>query len=400
MVEPIPPYLIALAVGDYVARELSPRSRIWAAAALADGAARAFGGVEELMLAAERLLGPYRWQRFDLLLAPPSFPHGGMENPGLAFLSPSLLDDESARTAVLAHELAHAWSGNLVTAASAEHFWLNEAFTVWAERRILAEVAGSGVAQLHADIGRRELDRVLPAFAAHPELTRLRLSLDGVDPDEALSLVPYEKGYLQLRALESTLGEAAFIALARAYFDRFAGQSITSEDFVAFARPYAPSFPFEDWLNQSGLPGDVAPPAPAPRAPLDLDEARGWSGLRWRAWLQSVARPAQSLPDWFNQFIPRRGDARAEWLALAIGSDWRIPPEALAEALTIGRLKELRPIYAALAQRPARRGEAAQLYRRLRTGYHPIARQQLERLLRDLGVATEEVKPLGLGRRT
>jgi leukotriene-A4 hydrolase len=346
MVEPVAPYLFAFAVGDFVARELSPRSRVWAAPALADAAARELAQVERWLVEAERRFGPYPWGRFDLLIAPPSFPYGGMENPRLAFLSPTLLGDREALLGVVAHELAHAWSGNLVTAASAEHFWINEAFTVWGERSIVAAIAGEAVARRQAVAGRRALDDALRAFAAQPERTRLRLALDGVDPDEGLSIVPYEKGYLFLRALEDTLGAESFGAFVRDYFAHFAGRTITTSEVAEFAAARAPGFAFADWFDQSGLPNGVASDGSTPE-PAAAD-----------------ALPA----DWLNQ-------------------------------LRSGRVKLLRPIYLALCRRPERRAEAARLYRQHREGYHPIARQQLERLFREQGVAVEEVKPLGLGRR-
>ncbi len=346
MDEPIAPYLLAFAIGDYAARELSPRSRVWAAPALVDAAARALGVVERLMVEAERLFGAYRWGRFDLLIAPPSFPYGGMENPRLAFLSPTLLDDREALVSVLAHELLHAWSGNLVTAASAEHFWLNEAFAVWGERRLIATLFGAEVARAQAAAGRRALDGAIAAFAAQPERTRLRLALDGVDPDEGLSIVPYEKGYLLLRALEDALGDEGFGAFVRDWFARFAGRAVTSDDFREFAAARVPGFALENWLNQSGMPASVASDENA-RAP---DPAPALAG------------------NWLNQ-------------------------------LSTGRIRLLRPIYLALCTDPARRGEAARLYRQHREGYHPIARQQLERLFREQGVAVEEVNPLGIGRR-
>ncbi len=345
MVEPIPPYLLAFAVGDYVERELSPRVRVWAPPAFADAAARDLGDVERWIGEAEQLLGPYPWPRFDLLIAPPSFPHGGMENPQLAFLSPTLLGD-AALWPVIAHELAHAWSGNLVTAASAEHFWLNEAFTVWIERRIVAAIAGEDVARAHERAGRRELAGAVTAFADMPERTRLRLSLDAVDPDEGLSIVAYEKGYLLLRAIEEALGYERFVAFVRAWLTRFAWQAVSTEQFRAFALEWLPQHPYDEWFDQSGIPKG-----------LDSDG-------------DSTAAASQpALPEnWLNQ-------------------------------LRYGRLKLIRPIYLALCRQPERRAEAAELYRRFRDGYHPVARQQLERLFREQGVAIDTVKPLGLGRR-
>lgn len=346
MVDPIPPYLLAFAVGEWVARELSPRSRVWALPALVDDAARQLAEVERWMAEAERLFGPYPWRRFDLLIAPASFPYGGMENPRLAFLSPTLLGDKEELARVVAHELAHAWSGNLVTAASAEHFWINEAFAVWGERRIVAAIFGEQAARRLAESGRRALLGALGAFASRPERTRLQLSLDGIDPDEALSLVAYEKGYLWLRALEESIGREALGGFLGALFTRFAGQAITTGELEELARDFAPAFPFREWFDQSGLPPAVA---------CDGSDGDG---------VQAEPLP----PDWLNQ-------------------------------LQAGRLQKLRPIYLALCHEPSRRDEAARLYRAHRGSYHPIARQQLERLFREQGVAVEEVKPMALGRR-
>src|SRR5262245_20046016 len=151
-----------------------------------------------MLAVAEDLFGPYEWERDDVLLMPPSFPFGGMENPRLTFATPSLLAGDRSLVNVIAHELAHAWTGNLVSNATLEHFWLNEGFTVYAERRILEALEGSELSALHAALGRRELSRAIERFRAHPELTQLQTKLAGVDPDEAFSSVPYEKGYLFL----------------------------------------------------------------------------------------------------------------------------------------------------------------------------------------------------------
>ncbi|HET9451240.1 MAG TPA: M1 family aminopeptidase/hydrolase, partial [Aggregicoccus sp.] len=170
MPQPIAPYLLAFAVGSLAPRELGPRSRVWAEPELLEQAAEEFEGVDAMLRAAEGLFGPYDWERFDLLTMPPSFPYGGMENPRLTFLTPTLLVGDKSLVNVVAHELAHSWTGNLVTNASAEHFWLNEGFTVFAERRILEALAGPEVASLHAALGRRALDEALEHFRAHPEL--------------------------------------------------------------------------------------------------------------------------------------------------------------------------------------------------------------------------------------
>jgi leukotriene-A4 hydrolase len=407
MVKPIPPHLIALASGEIsLAAAPSPRVRIWSAQPLTDAARQSLVDVEALLAAAEALFGPYRWGNFHLLVMPPSFPHGGMENPGLAFLSPSLIGSDAALQ-VIAHELAHAWTGNLVSNASLEHFWINEGFTVYAERRILEAVAGRATAELHAALGRRELERALAAFAARPELTRLRTTLDAIDPEEALSIVPYEKGYLLLCAIEAAAGREELDRFLRALVEHFAFTSITTEMLRDFAEPRLRQWfnNWDEWLNHSNLPSS-APPSPLPPPPTELPDqalARHWSALQWRWFLDGLPRPwphCAPLEQWFNN-LPQASDPdlRAAFIALSIESDHPLPPALLDAALASGRLKELRPIYLALARHPSTRGHAGEIYRRHKDGYHPAARRQLERLLRDFGVATHVANPLSLGKR-
>src|SRR5207249_6899779 len=166
-----------------------PRCAVWAEPPLVEAAAWEFAGMEKMLAAAERLFGPYEWERCDLLVMPPGFPFGGMENPRLVFVTPSLLAGDRSMVNVIAHELAHAWTGNLVTNASANDFWLNEGFTVYAERRILEALHGRDSAELHAAAGLHDLHTALERFAAHPALTCLRTDLRGIDPDEAYSSV-------------------------------------------------------------------------------------------------------------------------------------------------------------------------------------------------------------------
>src|SRR3989475_11894773 len=232
MPQSIPPCLLAFAVGDLARRDLSGRSAVWAERAVADAAGWERAQVEDMLGAAEQLFGPYEWDRYDILVMPPSFPYGGMENPRLTFVTPSLLAGDRSLVNVIAHELAHAWTGNLVSNATLEHFWLNEGFTVYAERRILEALEGAEAAELHAAVGLHELEVSLERFAQRPELTRLRTEMAGVDPDEAYSTVPYEKGYLFLRRLEELAGRDHWDRFLRAYLDRFRFRSIATDDFL------------------------------------------------------------------------------------------------------------------------------------------------------------------------
>src|SRR5262249_7694325 len=227
MPQPIPPYLLAPALGQPGRPDLRRRSRVWAEPATVERAAWEFAGIEEMMVKAEKLFGPYEWDRYDMLVLPPSFPYGGMENPRMTFLTPTLLAGDRSLVDVVAHELAHSWTGNLVTNANNEHFWLNEGTTVYAERRIQEALHGEGAAALSWAIGQTALDQELERFGPGSPLTCLRLKLAGVDPDEAFSSIPYEKGARLWALVERTAGRAVFDKALREYIAAFRFTSIT-----------------------------------------------------------------------------------------------------------------------------------------------------------------------------
>jgi aminopeptidase N len=400
MPQPIPPYLFAFAVGELAARDLSPRSRVWAEPALLDRAAHEFADVEAMIVAAEKLFGPYDWERFDVLTMPPSFPYGGMENPRLTFLTPTVIAGDRSLVNVLAHELAHSWTGNLVTNANAEHFWLNEGFTVYAERRILEAVYGADIAALHAALGWRSLERAVARFADHPALTRLRTQLTGIDPDEVFSEIPYEKGYAFLRVLEDRAGRDAFTRWLRSYIETFRFQSITTEEFaVHFERALPGVLTAIDatrWLDGSGVP-DTAPRPHSQRlaalerlggALPDAATTAAWSATEWQLYLESVPSPAptehcRALDERFGLTRGANFDVLVAWLVLALRSGYHAVVPRVEEVLAgVGRMKYLRPLYAALAADERTRPVAIRAFERLRAGYHPIARQVVESVLR------------------
>jgi aminopeptidase N len=240
MPQPIPPYLLALAVGHLASRDVGPRSRVWAEPEVVEKAAWEFAGVDAMLVAAEKLFGPYDWDRFDVLTMPPSFPYGGMENPRLTFLTPTLLAGDRSLVNVLAHELAHSWTGNLVTNANADHFWLNEGFTVWASggsrRRWRPRVqrAARGAGPAEPGEGRRGLQG---PPGVDPAAHRLR----GRGPRRGLLAGALREGYLFLRAIEEAVGRPAFDAFLRRYLDAFRFQSITTEDFTCFVQDALPA---------------------------------------------------------------------------------------------------------------------------------------------------------------
>ena len=260
MPQPVPPYLFAFAVGDVVFRDVGPRSRVWAEAAVVEAAAWEFAEIDAHLAVGERLFGPYDWDRFDVLVMPPSFPYGGMENPRLTFLTPTLLAGDRSQVRVVSHELAHSWTGNLITNANAEHFWLNEGWTRYAELRIVEATEGVEAGALHAALGRRGLDRAIERFVkeGRPELTKLRTHLAGVDPDDAFSEVPYDKGCLFILALEAHVGRARFERFIRAYIETFRFGAITTEDFLAFTERELPgalaAIDAPAWIDATACP--------------------------------------------------------------------------------------------------------------------------------------------------
>ena len=400
MPQPIPPYLFAFAVGDLASRDLSPRCRVWAEPAMVDAAAHEFAGVEAMVVAAEELFGPYDWERFDILTMPPSFPYGGMENPRLTFLTPTLIVGDRSLVAVVAHELAHSWTGNLVTNANAEHFWLNEGFTVYAERRIIEALQGEDTAALQAALGRRGLDESLERFKDRPALTRLRTQLTGVDPDDAFSRVPYEKGYLLLCALEGVVGRTAFTRWLRSYIETFRFGAITTEDFERHIEAALPgaltAVNARAWLDGEGIPPNArrlrsarldaiealggAVPAPA--------QASAWSATEWGLYLESVPRPApeatcRALDEQYQLTGSPNHDVLVAWLTLALKSGYvAVLPRVEQVLASVGRMKYLRPLYSSLVGLPQTRAAAATIFERSRASYHPIARQMVESILR------------------
>ena len=200
---PIPPYLLALAVGNVEAVEIGPRSKVWSEPEMVQAGAFEFAETEDFLKAAEQVAGPYVWGRYDLLLLPPSFPYGGMENPCLTFVTPTLLAGDRSQAHVVAHEIAHSWSGNLVTNKTWEHFWLNEGFTVFIERKIMNKMYGKSVFDFNAIGGLMELKETVARLGeSHPHTVLKPALAGGVDPDDVFSKVPYEKGFAFLVYLE------------------------------------------------------------------------------------------------------------------------------------------------------------------------------------------------------
>jgi len=404
MPQSIPPYLFAFAVGNIVAKELGPRSTCYTEPEMMEKSAWEFAEVDRMLLAAEDIFGPYLWDRFDFLVMPPSFPYGGMENPRLTFLTPTLLAGDRSLVNVLAHELAHSWTGNLVTNASINDFWLNEGFTVWAERRILENMEGVEAKSLSAAIGRNGLMTAMSSFGKGSEFTKLEINGEGKDPDEFYSLVPYEKGFLFVALLEETVGREKMDVFVKKYIDHFAFTSLTTAQFEEFLNAELPGVAGQmganEWIHKPDLPANAPVFASARLEMLEglaknwsdgarpeVTEAIKWSPEDWQIFLQAL--PGKLTTEdcaWLNDNFKLNEQGNSEilcnWLQIAINSSFGPAYGRTAGFLgEVGRMKYLKPLFSALHGNPKTRDLAARVFADNADSYHPIARGGLERVL-------------------
>ncbi|MBI4346796.1 MAG: M1 family metallopeptidase [Elusimicrobia bacterium] len=395
--KPIPPYLLALAVGDLSFRELGPRTGVYAEPAVVERAARELSDVEAFLAAAERLYGEYRWGRYDVLILPPSFGYGGMENPLLTFASPTILAGDKSLVGVLAHELAHSWSGNLVTNATARDFWLNEGFTTYVEGRLIEAVFGAERREMDEVLGRQEFDR---EAAELPEGDRvLHLELAGRHPDEAVTSVPYVKGALFLRHLEAAFGRERFDRFLRGYLDAHAFRSITTGDFRAYLErellaqdpQAAKAVPVAEWLTAANIPDGAPVSAAAAFARVEgavsawlgaagSDEelraaSRRWSYHERHHLLRSLPKDLSAermarLDGVFAFTDSGNAELASEWLQLAVRCGYAPALPRVERFLTsVGREKLIKPIYKELARTPEGAARARAIFERSRPIY-------------------------------
>ncbi len=407
MKQAIPAYLLAIAVGELDVRETGPRTAVYAEPSVVAKAAKEFEDTEAMIAATEKLYGPYRWDRYDILVLPASFPFGGMENPRVTFATPTIIAGDKSLVGLIAHELAHSWSGNLVTNANAQHMWLNEGFTTFVENRIVEALYGKDVATMQLVVDDQELRTEIAKMKPAEQL--LVTDLEGIDPDEGLSGIPYDKGRWFLRFLESRYGRDVFDPFVRGYFDHFAFKSIITDDFLAYYDAnLAKKHPgkvtqaeLDEWLHKPGIPTN-APVAHSKRfdavdaaskaflagtlAAKDLP-AKDWVTYEWLRFINALpAKPTLeqlgALDDAWKLTGTGNGEVAFRWYVATVRGGYVKARPQIGEFIGhIGRRKLVVPIYEELAKTSEGKAFAIEVYRKAKPGYHPLTQGSVEKVL-------------------
>ena len=407
MPDAVPSYLIALAVGDLAFKATGPRTGVYADKSVIKAAADEFADTESMIETAERLLGPYRWDRYDILVMPPSFPTGGMENPRLSFVTPTAIAGDKSLVSVIAHQLGASWSGNLVTNATWRDLWLNQGFSDYLESRIMNTVYGEGREMMERVLGLRTLREDLATL--DPKDQSLAIDLRDRDPDEGFNSVPYEKGRLFLTFLDVKFGRERFDAFLRGYFDHFSFKSVTSEQFVNYLQDnLLDRFPgivtraqVMVWAFGPGIPPDAVLPSSDAFAGVDAARAawaggkmpakklgtRAWVAQQWVYFLDDM--PAQLTTAQVAELDRTFGFARSanaevaqRWLLLAIRHQYQPSDVRLEEYLkTIGRRTLIVPLYREMMKTSAGATQARRVYTLARPHYHPAAAAAIDAIV-------------------
>jgi aminopeptidase N len=430
MKKPIPAYLIALAVGDLEYHSFSANSGVYAEPELLSACAYEFDAIPQMISAAEKLYGPYQWEQYDILVLPYSFPFGGMENPMLTFANPTLLAGDKSLVSVIAHELAHSWSGNLVTNRTWNDFWLNEGFTVYFEQRIMESIYGKEVADILAliefDELRDELKRIQKS--PHPDDSKLHLNLEGRNPDDGMTDIAYVKGAFFLKTLEAHVGREKFDVFLKSYFETFQFKTVDTKQFIRFLDEHLLAkekgvFDYDAWIYNEGLPtnclqlhstrldemqkladnfthGKVsfAPKVTYTykkvgkrRKKIKRVEQIKYQDHIVQEWQTFIRRLPRNLPlakmkeiDRYLRFsFSGNSELLTEWFILSANNGYaQTNKHQIAIFLTkVGRRKYLMPIYEALLLNKSTRNFAIQTFQGAKENYHAVSRKSIEALL-------------------
>ncbi len=398
MPQAIPSYLIALAVGDLQFKAMGERTGVYAESGILDAAAAEFEDTESMLIETEKRYGPYSWDRYDLLILPPSFPFGGMENPRLSFITPTVIAGDKSLVSLIAHELAHSWSGNTVTNATWRDLWLNEGFTTYLTYRIMELVYGEDRYNMEAVLGYQDLAAAVDSLDAKD--TMLAIDLRGRDPDDVFSNIPYEKGALFLRELEQKVGRDNFDVFLTQYFEDYAFQSITTDEFLEYlSNTLIAQYPdkldierINEWVFSTGVPEGA--PKPDSNAFTVVDTARNgwlagdvlatdidtekWTVHQWLYFLNNMPEQLSlekmsALDSVFALTESKNNEIAHSWLLMSVKNWYQPAHTRLFSYLTsIGRNKLVRPLYKELAKTEDGKGLAKRAFAKAKDGYHPL----------------------------
>ena len=408
MPQPIPSYLFALAVGNLEFRELGPRTGLYAESEIIEAAAWEFAENETKIIEAEKLLGPYLWERYDLLVLPPTFPYGGMENPRLTFLTPTAILGTRGMISLITHELAHAWTGNLVTNATWQDFWLNEGWTTYAETRITEVLEGKDSVDLHLAFNEKQLLAIMERVGMDSPLTQLKLPAEK-DADSFTTSIPYYKGCFFLQECEYAVGRERFDAFIQKYIATFQFQSLTTEAFLDFLKAELPEV-FEkvdvhQWIYETGLPEErhrlksrlyeevqQALNAYEQGVKPTREQLQGWHRYQILSFLQGLPRNL-SVEDckYFDEILEldKRNDVAlfSYFYVIAIASGYEAILPRVEEFMgKIGRMLYILPVVRAMIETDWSRGYIRPLFERVRDRHHQITVHAVEGLLKRAGL--------------
>ena len=407
MEQPIPSYLMCLAVGDLAFKNVGNETGVYAEPSFVDACAWELSDMQNMLESAEKLYGKYQWGRYDVIVLPPSFPFGGMENPRITFATPTIIAGDKSLVALVAHELAHSWSGNLVTNANWNDFWLNEGFTVYFENRIMEAVYGKDYADMLQVLEYEGLSETVKDFGATSPDTHLKLKLEGRDPDEGVSDIAYNKGAYFLRLLESKVGREKWDVFVNGYFTTNAFSVMTTEDFVIYLNKnliepnkekYA-DVNIQEWIYGPGIPANCPKVVSARFEKVDIilqglsrenyipvEQVKSWSTHEWLRFIyqlpDDISLEKMEYLDGLFKFTGTGNSEIADaWYELAIKRNYTVAYPAMESFLcSVGRRKFLTPLYKAMIK-TGQREIAVRIYTKARPGYHYVAQNTMDELI-------------------
>lgn len=408
MDQPISSYLLALTVGDLAFASTGRNSGVYAEPAMLEKSVWELNSMQSMIDSAEKLYGPYAWERYDVVILPPSFPFGGMENPRLTFATPTIIAGDRSLVALIAHELAHSWSGNLVTNETWNDFWLNEGFTVYFEQRIMEKIFGKPYEEMLTKLGMGELEATLKNLIneGNSEDTHLYLDLDGRNPDDGLTDVAYEKGRFFLQKLESVVGRERFDLFLKNYFEENKFKPMNTERFIANLNEHLLT-PEEEqavninaWVYGPGLPDNALIPYSEELDRVESSIAQynnnqikaeeidisGYTTHHWLYFLRGLKNldsiKMHELDQNFNFTQTGNSEIACDWFKHCIDHQYEEAFPALNDFLIrVGRRKFLTPLYTRLAKSPQNKAWAKEVYQTARNGYHSVSYNTIDEVL-------------------